>query len=538
MISVIIPVYNVENYLRQCLDSILNQTYTDFEVICVNDGSTDNSLNILNEYAKKDSRIKVISQKNKGLSGARNTGLKFAGGGYVCFVDSDDYVKETYLETFMKYIDQADCVQVNFNTFENTNIGTQRFYEQYIHHSKSKLFKMSPKTYCRTHMGVWDTIYKREIINKYKIKFPEGKIFEDNLFKYSYICHCKDIYWINKKLYFYQVKRNNSITQTYENNNIYKKQHKLDRLRNYILIAKHLKKYGFFNKYKKALYLLFLKEYKYNFYEKLTKLQITFINKFLKIINPKIKIKTPFTIQITIINKTENKNVTPTVYKKLIHFENAEWMENLFGNGLVIQTPLKTFETNLKIPNDGIFGFQFNKLNLNEKQTLQLTSIKINDKELLETKVFAPYMLRVKLEKGQPVNLKVSYEVKKFNLNKNRPLIQIQCTQDNNIKITPTKGLEIRNFNYPDDILDQKLIDVIPLKRKNKFTIHNPNKQSLLINFASTLPQNIYYKYIKINGINFSQNYIQANFQNPLSISTGNDENITLEFAYSRHKWF
>ena len=81
MISVIIPVYNVENYLRQCLDSILNQTYTDFEVICVNDGSTDNSLNILNEYAQKDSRIKVISQKNKGLSGARNTGLKFAGGG-------------------------------------------------------------------------------------------------------------------------------------------------------------------------------------------------------------------------------------------------------------------------------------------------------------------------------------------------------------------------------------------------------------------------------------------------------------------------
>ena len=280
-----------------------------------------------------------------------------------------------------------------------------------------------------------------------------------------------------------------------------------------------------------------MKGHKLYFYEKLTNFQIKQINKFLKTINEK-RIYFPLLCRTIIINKTENKNVNPTVYKKLIHFENAEWIENLFGNGLVIQTPLKTFETDLKIPNDGIFEFQFNKLNLNEKQTLQLTSIKINDKELLETKVFAPHMLRVKLEKGQPVNLKVSYEVKKFNLNKNRPLIQIQCTQDNNIKIIPTKGLEISNFNYPDDILDQKLIDVIPLKRKNKFTIHNPNKQSLLINFASTLPQNIYYKYIKINGINFSQNYVQANFQNPLSISTGNDENITLEFAYSRHKWF
>ena len=537
MISVIIPVYNVENYLRQCLDSILNQTYTDFEVICVNDGSTDNSLNILNEYAKKDSRIKVISQKNKGLSGARNTGLKFANGEYICFVDSDDYVKETYLETFMKYIGQTDCVQVNFET-SITEEWIKKYYKQYSHNYKNKLFKMSPKIYCHTHMGVWDAIYKMEIIKKYKIRFPEGRIFEDHPFKYKYLCHCKNIYWINSKLYYYRIQRESSITQQYKKNSLYQKKHQLDGIKNYISITKHLKKYKILAEYKKALQILFLKEYKDYFYKKLTKLQITFINKFLKIITPKIKIKTPFTIQITIINKTENKNVTPTVYKKLIHFENAEWIENLFGNGLNITSPLKTFETNLKIPNDGIFEFQFSKLNLNEKQTLQLTSIKINDKELLETKVFAPHMLRVKLEKGQPVNLKVSYEVKKFNLNKNRPLIQIQCTQDNNIKITPTKGLEIRNFNYPDDILEQKLIDVIPLKRKNKFTIHNPNKQSLLINFASTLPQNIYYKYIKINGINFSQNYIQANFQNPLSISTGNDENITLEFAYSRHKWF
>ena len=218
MISVIIPVYNVENYLRQCLDSILNQTYTDFEAICVNDGSTDNSLNILKEYAQKDSRIKVISQKNKGLSGARNTALKFANGKYICFVDSDDYVKETYLETFMKYIDQADCVQVNFEPFGNTDKNTQIFYEKYTHHLKSQLFEMSPKVYCRTYMGVWDTIYKMEIINKYKIKFPEGRIFEDHPFKYKYLCHCKNIYWINSKLYYYRKQKESSITQQYKKN--------------------------------------------------------------------------------------------------------------------------------------------------------------------------------------------------------------------------------------------------------------------------------------------------------------------------------
>ena len=96
-VSVIIPVYNVEKYLRQCLDSVVNQTLKDIEIICIDDGSTDNSLNILKEYAQKDNRIKIISKKNGGLSSARNAGLKFATGEFVGFVDSDDYIeRETY----------------------------------------------------------------------------------------------------------------------------------------------------------------------------------------------------------------------------------------------------------------------------------------------------------------------------------------------------------------------------------------------------------------------------------------------------------
>ena len=107
-ISVIIPVYNVEKYLSQCLDSILNQTFKDFECICVNDGSTDKSLAILQEYVNKDDRIKIINQENKGLSGARNSALKIVNGKYITFIDSDDFVTIDYLEKLINIAEKED----------------------------------------------------------------------------------------------------------------------------------------------------------------------------------------------------------------------------------------------------------------------------------------------------------------------------------------------------------------------------------------------------------------------------------------------
>ena len=98
LISILVPVYNVSSYLRDCLDSILRQTYPSIEIICINDGSTDNSLEILNEYKDKDSRITVISQTNSGLSAARNTGLEVAKGEWVTFVDSDDCIHNKFIE--------------------------------------------------------------------------------------------------------------------------------------------------------------------------------------------------------------------------------------------------------------------------------------------------------------------------------------------------------------------------------------------------------------------------------------------------------
>ena len=103
-VSVIVPVYNVEKYLKQCLDSLINQTLEDIEIICVNDGSTDSSLNILEEYQNKDNRIKIISQENKGVSAARNLGLKNAKGEYLLFIYADDWVELNALEELFNNI--------------------------------------------------------------------------------------------------------------------------------------------------------------------------------------------------------------------------------------------------------------------------------------------------------------------------------------------------------------------------------------------------------------------------------------------------
>lgn len=108
-VSIIIPVYNVEKYLRECLDSVINQTIKDIEIICVNDGSTDNSLNILEEYALRDKRIKIINKKNGGLASARNEGLKYISGTLCHFLDSDDYIEPNLYENAI-------------NIFQNFNI--------------------------------------------------------------------------------------------------------------------------------------------------------------------------------------------------------------------------------------------------------------------------------------------------------------------------------------------------------------------------------------------------------------------------------
>lgn len=118
-ISVIVPVYNAEKYLHRCIDSILNQTFPDFELLLIDDGSKDQSGEICDEYAKKDSRVKVFHKENGGVSSARNVGIDNAVGEYICFCDSDDWVEKTWLLSFFERMCDNDMLITSFNIYEN-----------------------------------------------------------------------------------------------------------------------------------------------------------------------------------------------------------------------------------------------------------------------------------------------------------------------------------------------------------------------------------------------------------------------------------
>ena len=195
MISVIVPVYNVEAYLKRCVDSVLGQTYTDFELILVDDGSPDNCPAICDEYAQKDSRIKVIHQQNGGLSAARNAGLDIATGDYVCFLDGDDHVKENLLETVIPHLNSGmQLVAFNYYFVRKEKLESSTLqHGQYSIHTDEERLNFIVEKLCRYAIG-WEActrIFDKKIIDKYKLRFADNrKIFaEDLYFSLCYILH-------------------------------------------------------------------------------------------------------------------------------------------------------------------------------------------------------------------------------------------------------------------------------------------------------------------------------------------------------------
>lgn len=209
LISVIVPIFNVEKYLNRCIESLLNQTYKNIELILVDDGSTDRCGEICDMYAIKDSRVKVIHKKNGGLSDARNVGLNIARGYYISFVDSDDWVHSDYLKLMYEYLvnnnaDICECdilITSNFVTEITDTIITTDLYD-----TKSALRELIKDTVFHQH--VWNKLYKKESING--IKFPIGKINEDEFWTYKVFGNCNRIVKLNKVLYYY-FQRNTSI---------------------------------------------------------------------------------------------------------------------------------------------------------------------------------------------------------------------------------------------------------------------------------------------------------------------------------------
>ena len=214
--SVIIPVYNVEPYLRECLDSVLNQKFKDWEAVCVNDGSTDGSADILNEYAARERRLKVITQPNRGLSAARNAGVDAAEGEYVLFLDSDDWLEENALEVLSNNLDGEDMVCFSGRRyFENE----QRY--NHVDQLKAWAYASGMSYFNEDALSARDfafvcvvlRIYKREFLSRHNLKFKEGIFHEDNLFTPMACFYADQVKVINECLYDYRV-RSNSITTT------------------------------------------------------------------------------------------------------------------------------------------------------------------------------------------------------------------------------------------------------------------------------------------------------------------------------------
>ncbi len=233
-VSIILPVYNVEKYLKECMDSIVNQTFEDIEIICINDGSTDNSLAILNSYASKDGRIKIISQENAGIGAARNVGMRAAEGDYIFFIDSDDFIYLDAIEDMYESAVLNDSDIVLFRRTREFDIDRVKNHEGYNFDS---IFKISGDDYreftfdykdlkqfvLNGYLAVWMKFYKREFLNRYDdFYFQEGIAYEDGLFHVKVFLRAERMSHIPKVYYHYRKNPESVMNNSSYNMDIFK----------------------------------------------------------------------------------------------------------------------------------------------------------------------------------------------------------------------------------------------------------------------------------------------------------------------------
>ena len=219
MVSVIVPIYNVESYLEECLYSIANQSYQDIEIICVNDCTLDNSVAIVKKFVRKDSRFRLVChQENKGLGGARNTGIEAAHGEYLLFVDSDDAIAPDMIEALLSDItanrsDVSVCGVLEFYP-DGLCLKNSTFHYRKFVSSFCKKVKTAQDRFNLTDMwpSASNKLFKKSIIQKYHLRFPEKMLYEDHTFYYSYFLHVSTYSYINRPLYYYRKARPGSIT--------------------------------------------------------------------------------------------------------------------------------------------------------------------------------------------------------------------------------------------------------------------------------------------------------------------------------------
>lgn len=229
-ISIIIPVYNVEKYLQCCLDSLLIQTLPDFEVICVNDGSKDNSLGVLRDYERKDSRIVVVDKKNEGSGPTRNLALSMAKGQYIAFLDSDDYYAPNFCEKMYDFaikndLDVAICCVNSFKLKDGVFVHALPFFSSSKIPSKLKgcVFEGSQLVpyLAQIPSVAWNKIYKREFLLENKILFQVVLFGQDQLFYIHAMAKATRLAFLDEALYFYMRARVDSAVRTRRTKDIY-----------------------------------------------------------------------------------------------------------------------------------------------------------------------------------------------------------------------------------------------------------------------------------------------------------------------------
>ncbi|MBU3179829.1 glycosyltransferase family 2 protein [Clostridium psychrophilum] len=242
-ISIIVPVYNGAKYINQCIEMVINQTFKDFELIIVDDGSTDNTKKMCNEYEKKDKRIKLITKKNGGTWAARNIGIDVALGKYIIFFDCDDWYQDNLLKAMYECMDKNKVdlvISGQTNVFVDKDGETIRktvvIPEENIYTTNNEILD-NYILLRQAEIGdvLWNKIYKAEIIKKYKLKFQNYKRGEDLIFNANYYEHIDKCMVIGKSFYNYRIENSNPVWQKYSDNylNVVKDENKaiVDKLK-------------------------------------------------------------------------------------------------------------------------------------------------------------------------------------------------------------------------------------------------------------------------------------------------------------------
>lgn len=261
-VSIIIPVYGVEKYIERCLNSVVNQTLKDIEIIIVNDDTKDNSMAICEKYARQDNRIKIYNKENEGLGLTRNYGIERASSKYIAFLDSDDYVDIDYYEKLYRQIvkegaDVCFSSKKRVDNYGKIMLDNDIFLKPGVYSSKQILDFMLIKTpenrYKKISMSAWRALYNIDVLEKFNIKFVSEReyISEDFLFTIDYLFHAKKVTFVNDT-YHYYCYNGASLTNSYKADRFEKALTFIEKLRS------KFEEYGLLTRYEKSIYVFLL----------------------------------------------------------------------------------------------------------------------------------------------------------------------------------------------------------------------------------------------------------------------------------------